>query len=137
MQFVLKVKSLKGFKDFFSYSRSKKILYNQLFKDRKILYQRKILKYLSIYSLYRQKNKTRDKLITSQVLKIRKKYTLSKWYQRALLFSSTRYFEKLFNSLQKKEVIFSINKYIEIQKLTTKYIHIYREEALLKTIITL
>ena len=137
LEYVLKIKSVKSWKDWLPYIKSKKALYDQLLQNRNTILKKEILRYLSIYAKYRQKNAIRDKMLTTEITKIRKKSTLAKWYKKALLFSSMRYFEKIFVALQKKEVLFKIARFIEIQKVTIAYVDIHREESIVKTVFSL
>lgn len=133
LEYVRKVKSIFGWKQFFSYSKSKKSLYAQLESDRGKSLSKKILNYWQIYAQYRIKSKNRDQITYSALYMIRKKYLLNRWYNKALLLSSMRYFENIFNNLQKKQVIFQIHRFIEMQKVTLAYLEIFREEARVKT----
>lgn len=132
-EWVLKVKSIKSWTQFISYFKSKTNLYGQLSADRNKLISSKILKFLKIYSQYRIKNRARDDITYTQLTKNRKKYLMQFWYKKALLFSSVRYFTSIFNSLLKKSVINSIQKYIEIQKVTLAYLEVFREESRIKS----
>lgn len=132
LEFVLKVKSLRSWKEKIGYVKSKRVLYNQLKKDRNVALKKNVFKYFNIYAKYRQKSLIRDNLLTSEIIKNRKKYTLSRWYQKALTSSSTRYFEKLFNSLLKKEVIFRIGRFIKIEANTISYLEVYHKQFKVK-----
>lgn len=127
-------KTIKGWKSSLLYKDTKDKLYQHLYISISLIKKRQIMKAMRLFSEWRSKQSQRDKLLVSQVHKIRKDYIVKMWYQRALLFSSCRYFAETMSRYQKRCFIKKLNENMERQHLTLAYLDIHREQILQKTV---
>ncbi|CAG9310776.1 unnamed protein product [Blepharisma stoltei] len=129
-------KSIKAWRDNIVYHKTKIQLYNHLHKSIEVIKKRQIIKAMKIYSEWKIKQNQRDSMLVTQVYRLRKETIMKKWYNRALLFSSCRYFEEAMFRYQKRCFIKKLAQNLEMQHLTLAYLDIHREQNLIKTVFT-
>ena len=115
---------------------SKAHLYTILEDDNSTRIKRKGLRGLALYRKYRQRQAFTDRLAVPAIRRNRRRNIFRHWFNKALLYSSSRYLAEAFVKLAAKRFMRKLSQNVYLYNLTYTYLEVHRQRACKKLVLS-